>query len=154
MTQGLLRAEAPLLLEIFAALFQVVDPKTLVDASSTATANLVPAQPSCAPQQVQQRHPRFGGMFVSRLEGGRARCSVGKAQHQDVLGHVAASGKLARTTMVRMSLLASLLTAFHKCEAVAPVGNCSRSCCRRRVAGPCSWTATCWCSCGAMQRRS
>ena len=99
--QGLLRAEAPLLLEIFAALFETVDPKALVDASSTPTANLPPAQPPLAPQQAQQRHPRFGGIFVSRLEGGRARCSVGKSQHQDVLGHVSASVKLAGTIKVR-----------------------------------------------------
>ena len=106
--QGLLRAEAPLLLEIFAALFETVDPKALVDASSTPTANLPPAQPPLAPHQAQQRHPRFGGIFVSWLEGGRARCSVGKSQHQDVLGHVAASGKLAGTTKVRMSLPAKV----------------------------------------------
>ena len=99
MAQGVLRAEAPLLLEIFAALFEAVDPRALVDASSTPRADLPPGQPPLA----QLRHPRFGGIFVSRPEGGRARCSVGKSQQQDVLGHLAASGKLARTLKVSVA---------------------------------------------------
>lgn len=104
--QGSLRAEAPLLLEIFAALFEGIAAKALLDASAEAVlGKQVPAQPAAVARApglqpgapTQHRHPRFGGIFVARLEGGKARCAVGCAQQADLLGPVAPIGKLPAT---------------------------------------------------------
>lgn len=107
--QGALRGEAPLLLEIFAALFEGVSAKTLLDAATTQPAALPLAEPAVArkgplQQKATQRHPRFGGMFIRRLEGGSAQCAVGTIQHQDLLGAVVAANKSVRPVRCLLSM--------------------------------------------------
>ena len=104
-SQGLLQGEAPLLLEIFVALFCDIPAKPLLDAAPAqppAQWPVLPALPRPDPPQQKppQRHPRFGGVFIHRLEGGTARCAVGRAQHPDLLGPVGASAKPSRPASV------------------------------------------------------
>jgi hypothetical protein len=99
--QGPLRGEAPLLLEIFAALFDGVSARALLDAAAAQPPALPLSKPTAtrkgsSQQKVPQRHPRFGGMFIRRLEGGAAQCAVGKTQHQDLLGPIVAANKAVR----------------------------------------------------------
>lgn len=117
--QGALRSEAPLLLEVFTALFDLAEPQAVLAAPSlqaarrahapasnrgnTAEAAMARPQPprsraqrgqaaaSNGATKVQGRHPRFGGVFTTKADfsGSRARISIGRANFQDTLGPVA-----------------------------------------------------------------
>ncbi|BDA45591.1 Topoisomerase 1-associated factor 1 at N-terminal half [Coccomyxa sp. Obi] len=103
-SRGALQADAPLLLEIFVALFEHVDAEELQSRQLSAA-----ALPKTAPRDIRQtvntphhrpriavpstgvlRHPRFGGVFTKKADGGGAQYSIGRGPTgQDPLGPVA-----------------------------------------------------------------
>ncbi len=109
--QGALQADAPLLLEIFAALFNHCDAEVLRKHEPKAA-----TLPKTSPHEVQrptptpnhrarlaptstvmQRHPRFGGVFTTRADGARAQCSIGRPISQDPLGPLASLVRASKT---------------------------------------------------------
>lgn len=142
MLQGALQADAPLLLEIFTALFDHVDAEVLrmhqpKAAAAQKTAPKVVHQPMTAPHQrprlahtcaLMQRHPRFGGVFTKKADGGRAQCSIGRPTSQDPLGPVAPVIRASKTVhclaMPSLCLLSYCLPPTHVTSTVlTPVGH-------------------------------
>ena len=118
-TQGALQGEAPLLLEIFAALFDGIPAKALWDAAHAQPIAQRPAKTAASragpPQQKPpQRHPRFGGIFVHRQEGGLARCAIGKAQHVDLLGPIGTSVKPSKSARMLTTTLSHMCCCIQK----------------------------------------
>ena len=99
--QGRLRGEAPLILEIVAALFKGLQPESLVGQESVRTLRsghrhssqqaqpaTKPAAPRPLARRAGPRHPRFGGVFTKTLDDGVKQCSLAGAKQDDLLGPV------------------------------------------------------------------
>ncbi len=106
-----MQADAPLLLEIFVALFEHVDAEELQGRQPGAA-----EVPKTAPRDIRQlattphhrsqvavpstgvlRHPRFGGVFTRKADGGGAQYSIGRGPTgQDPLGPVAPVMKIPK----------------------------------------------------------
>ncbi len=104
--QGRLRGEAPLILEIVAALFKGLQPDSLVRRESARTLHSghrhssrqarpagKPAAPRPLARRAGPRHPRFGGVFTKTLDDGVKQCSLAGAKQDDLLGPVSGVAK-------------------------------------------------------------
>lgn len=104
--QGRLRGEAPLILEIVAALFKGLQPDSLVGQESAHTLRSghrhssrqarpagKPAVPRPLARRAGPRHPRFGGVFTKTLDDGVKQCSLAGAKQDDLLGPVSTVAK-------------------------------------------------------------
>ena len=99
--QGRLRGEAPLMLEIFAALFKGLQPESLTSQESTGDTQPAHRHSGLQAQRAARpvasrppakrggpRHPRFGGVFTKTLDDGVKQCSLAGAKQSDLLGPV------------------------------------------------------------------
>ncbi|CAL5223392.1 g5900 [Coccomyxa viridis] len=105
-SHGRLRGEAPLILEIVAALFKGLQPDSLVGQESAHTLRSghrhssrqarpagKPAVPRPLARRAGPRHPRFGGVFTKTLDDGVKQCSLAGAKQDDLLGPVSTVAK-------------------------------------------------------------
>ena len=112
----LLLIMAPLILEIFAALFNGLQPDSLAGQGSAHSlrpghrCSGRPAHPAARPAAPRSlarrggpRHPRLGGVFTKTLDDGVKQCSLAGAKQADLLGPVSSATKTGCSKVCRMN---------------------------------------------------